>query len=135
MRNWMTPVIYILMALAAFFVGLQLISNTTGFLSSIIMMIGIAVLVYGAIYFIFLRNRGYGGGGKSSNEMKKYKQAVKQSKQKYKQTTPVIKKSPVAKAASKPSGGFSKKPKRRNSAPHLRVIEGSKNKDKNRASF
>lgn len=132
MRNWMTPIIYTLIALAVFAVGFQLITNTAGFLGQMIMMIGIAVLVYGAIYFLFLRNRSFGGG--KGNEMKKYKQAVKQSKQKYKQSTPTIKKSPLAKVTQKTQPNPKRNRKRMN-APHLRVIEGNKNKDKNRASF
>ncbi|MBH0229844.1 hypothetical protein LCL89_01840 [Halobacillus yeomjeoni] len=133
MRNWMTPIMYTLMGLAVFYVGFQLITNTSSFLTSIVIMIGFAVLVYGAIYFLFLRNRGFGGGG-NKNEMKKYKQAVKQSKQKYKQPTPTIKKSNIAKTAVK-SSPLGRKPRKRSSASHLRVIEGHKNKDKNRASF
>ncbi|MBN9653653.1 hypothetical protein J0K78_05175 [Halobacillus sp. GSS1] len=135
MRNWMTPVIYTLIGLAIFFVGVQLFTNTTSFLTSIVMMIGIAVLIYGAIYFFFLRKRGIGGAaGGNRNEMKKYKQAVKQSKQKYKQPTPAIKKSPVAKAQTKASA-LGRKNRKRSSGPQLRVIEGSKSKGKNRATF
>jgi beta-lactamase regulating signal transducer with metallopeptidase domain len=133
MRNWMTPIIYTLFALAVLYVGIQLFTNTSSFLSSMIMMIGIAVLVYGAIYFLFLRNRGFGGGG-NRTEMKKYKQAVKQSKQKYKQPTPTIKKSSMTKPKVKPSP-IGKKNRKRSSAPHLRVIEGNKDKQKNRATF
>lgn len=136
MRNWMTPVIYTLIGLAVFFVGIQLFTNTTGFLTSIVMMIGIAALIYGAIYFFFLRNRGFGGvaGGGNRNEMKKYKQAVKQSKQKYKQPAPAVKKSTVTKAQPKASG-FGGKNRKRTNGPQLRVIEGNKSKDKNRATF
>ncbi|WP_226582956.1 SA1362 family protein [Halobacillus litoralis] len=135
MRNWMTPVMYTLIGLAIFFVGIQLFTNTSGFLTSIVTMIGIAALIYGAIYFFFLRNRGFGGGtGGNRNEMKKYKQAVKQSKQKYKQQTPVVKKSPVAKAQAKTST-IGRKNRRRANGPQLRVIEGNKSKDKNRATF
>ncbi|MBA2173626.1 hypothetical protein H0266_01825 [Halobacillus locisalis] len=134
MRNWMTPIIYTLMGLAVMYIGLQLFTNTMSFLTSIVLMIGIAVLIYGAIYFFFLRNRGFGGGGGNKNEMKKYKQAVKQSKQKYKQPTPTVKKSSLSKVAPKPSVNPKRNRKRMN-APHLRVIEGNKSKDKNRASF
>jgi hypothetical protein len=136
MRNWMTPVIYTLIGLAVFFVGIQLFTNTTGFLTSIVMMIGIAALIYGAIYFFFLRNRGFGGAstGGNRNEMKKYKQAVKQSKEKYKQPEPAVKKSPVTKAQPKASG-FGRKNRKRTNGPQLRVIEGNKSKDKNRATF
>ena len=136
MRNWMTPVIYSLMGLAVFFVGIQLFTNTSGFLMQILKMILIAALIYGAIYFFFLRKRGFGGStGGNRNEMKKYKQAVKQSKQKYSQPTPVIKKSPVAKAQAKASSLGRSKPRKRSNGPQLRVIEGSKSKDKNRATF
>ncbi|WLR46295.1 SA1362 family protein [Halobacillus litoralis] len=135
MRNWMTPVIYTLIGLAIFFVGIQLFTNTTGFLTSIVTMIGIAALIYGAIYFFFLRKRGFGGAaGGNRNEMKKYKQAVKQSKQKYKQPTPAIKKSPVAKAQTKASS-LGRKNRKRMNGPQLRVIEGNKSKGKNRATF
>ncbi|UOQ42547.1 hypothetical protein MUN89_11175 [Halobacillus salinarum] len=130
-RKWMTPVIYTLIALAVFYVANQLFTNTTGFLTRIVMMIGIAVLIYGAIYFIFLRNRSFAGGNR--NEMKKYKQAVKQSKQKYK--APTVKKSTPAKPQMAKPSPIGKKKRKRNNSPHLRVIEGNKNKGKNRASF
>ncbi|MFC7320853.1 SA1362 family protein [Halobacillus campisalis] len=131
-RKWITPVIYTLIALAVFYVAVQLLTDTTSFLSSIIMMIGFAVLLYGAIYFFFLRHRMGSGGNK--NEMKKYKQAVKQSKQKYKAPSPVkaskVKTNPSFKTAS-----IQKKKSRRKNTPNLRVIEGSKNTKKDRASF
>ncbi|WP_173916173.1 SA1362 family protein [Halobacillus sp. Marseille-Q1614] len=132
-RNWMTSLIYSLIALAIFYVGIQLFTNTSSFLSSIIMMIGIAVLIYGALYFFILRHRTGGGGGGSRNEMKKYKQAVKQSKQKYK--SPTVKPKKTQPSPVKPSL-MQKKKQRRRSAAHLRVIEGQKNnKRKDRASF
>ncbi|MGP4061739.1 SA1362 family protein [Halobacillus litoralis] len=135
MRKWMTPVMYTLIGLAIFFVAIQLFTNTSSFLTSIVMMIGIAALLYGAIYFFFLRNRGFGGGtGGNRNDMKKYKQAVKQSKQKYKQPSPPVKKTNAAKTPAK-SSPFSKKKRKRTNTPQLRVIEGNKSKDKNRATF
>ncbi len=130
-RKWITPVIYALIALAVFYVGIKLTTDTSAFLKMIIMTIGMAAVLYGAIYFFFLRNRT--GSLGSRNEMKKYKQAVKQSKQKYK-APPVIKKSTTIKAQAKPSP-FNQKKRKRPNVPHLRVIEGSKNKGKNRASF
>ncbi|WP_082233864.1 SA1362 family protein [Halobacillus massiliensis] len=132
-RNWMTPLIYTLMTLALFYIGLQLFTNTSSFLSSIIMMIGMAVLIYGALYFFILRHRTGGRGGSRSNEMKKYKQAVKQSKQKYK--SPSIKPAKAQPSPAKPSVMKNKK-QRRKSTANLRVIEGQKNnKRKDRASF
>ncbi|UOQ93713.1 hypothetical protein MUO14_01535 [Halobacillus shinanisalinarum] len=131
-RNWGTLVMYTLITLAIFYVGYQMVTNPSSFLSSIIMMIGIAVLVYGAIYFLFLRNRVRAGAGRNSNEMKKYKQAVKQSKQKYKSPAPVKSK---AKPAPKFSSNTKQTKAKRKNAPNLRVIEGNKSKGKNRASF
>ncbi|WP_431798964.1 SA1362 family protein [Halobacillus andaensis] len=130
-RNWVTPVIYTLIALAVFYVGVQLFTNTSSFLSSIVMMIGIAVLIYGAIYFFFLRNRI--GSGANRNEMRKYKQAVKQSKQKHKAPKPV--KAAKTNAAASKSTSLQKKKSKRKQPSHLRVIEGNKNNKKDRASF
>ncbi|GGF08226.1 hypothetical protein GCM10010954_03330 [Halobacillus andaensis] len=130
-RNWVNPMIYTLIALAIFYVGVQLFTNTSSFLSSIVMMIGIAVLIYGAIYFFFIRQR-IGSGG-NSNEMKKYKQAVKQSKQKYKAPKPV--KSTKTNTSTTKSTSLQKKKAKRKQPSHLRVIEGNKNNKKDRASF
>lgn len=125
-RRWFTWLIYALIGLAAFYVVSQLFTNTAGFLTSIIVMIGVAAVIYGLIYFVFIRKRVSGG---NTNEMKKYKQAVKQSKQKYGTSTSDTTK--MTKTAKKPT-------KKRKAAPsHLRVINGTKGKDKdnNRATF
>ncbi|MCP3025712.1 SA1362 family protein [Halobacillus sp. A5] len=131
-RNWVTPVIYTLIALAVFYVGVQMFTNTSSFLRSIVMMIGIAVLIYGAIYFFFIRNRM--GSGANRNEMKKYKQAVKQSKQKYKAPKPV-KSAKTSTSPTSKSTPLQKKKTKRKQSSHLRVIEGNKNNKKDRASF
>ncbi|MFD2925942.1 SA1362 family protein [Halobacillus naozhouensis] len=133
LRNWGALVMYTMISLAIFYVGFQLVNNPSSFLSSIIMTIGIAVLVFGAIYFLFLRNRVGSGSGRNSNEMKKYKQAVKQSKQKYKSSQPI--KSNKSKLDTKLSVNSKKKKPKRKNTPNLRVIEGSKSKGKNRATF
>lgn len=80
-------------------------------------MVGIGVVIFAAIYFLVLRQR-------PSSEMKKYKQAVKQSKMKYK-TSP---QSPV-RSSNKPNSLSSRKRSRKR-ATHLRVIEGNKSKKK-----
>src|SRR5699024_9054843 len=72
-------VVYIIIGLAIFGLISQLIGNPMNFFKEIIFMIGMAVIVFAVFYFIFFRKRS------SSNEMNKYKQAVKQSKRKYKQ--------------------------------------------------
>ncbi|SIS36930.1 SA1362 family protein [Salimicrobium flavidum] len=129
-RRWFTWMIYVLIGLAAFYVVSQLLTNTTGFLSSIIVMVGIAAVIYGLIYFLFIRKRlGSGAGSGNTDDMKKYKQAVKQSKQKY---------GKPAGETTKQSKPPKKQTKKRKASPsHLRVIEGTKgkNKDDNHVSF
>ncbi|MFD1018718.1 SA1362 family protein [Thalassobacillus hwangdonensis] len=127
-RSLMTPVIYVLIGLAIVGVALGLINDTMGFLMNILIMIGIAAVFYFIITHFVLKNR-----GGSSNEMKKYKQAVKQSKAKYKSTSTEPKR--MAKPSFQPATLSGKKRKKAAQATHLRVIEGHKNKKKNRASF
>ncbi|WP_347862768.1 SA1362 family protein [Salimicrobium sp. PL1-032A] len=127
-RQWFTWVIYALFGLAAFYVVSQLFTNTAGFLTSIMVMVAVAAVIYGLIYFVFIRKRVSGG---NTNEMRKYKQAVKQSKQKYGSSAPDTSK--IQKNTKKPAK------KRKSAPPHLRVINGTKGKDKdkdnNRATF
>lgn len=63
--------------------------------------------------------------------MKKYKQAVKQSKVKYKQYSSAS--SHTTNTNKKQTAQLKKKRNRR--APHLRVIDGNKSKGKDRATF
>src|SRR5699024_9022794 len=96
----------------------SLINDPIKLLSSILIMIGVA-----AILFFFVRavlNRRNMG---TSDEAKIYKKAVKQSQQKYKQE-----KSAVNKSAST-TKKINPKKKRRNAA-YLTVIEGKKDKKK-----
>lgn len=81
-------------------------------------MLGMGLVLFAAIYFLFFRNRG-------TDETKKYKQAVKQSKRKYKRQTQAVKTrtQPVVTKSK-----FKKRPS------HLRVIDGNKTKKKKRAS-
>ncbi len=90
------------------------------------MMLGFAVAIFALLYFIVNRSRG------SSDEMKKYKQAVKQSQSKYQQAAP---KKPTPAPLANRKTDRSRKGKRR--PTHLRVIEGnkSKTKGKDRATF
>lgn len=123
-RNKFSFVVYIIIGLAIFGLISQLIGNPMNFFKEIIFMIGMAVIVFAVFYFIFFRKRS------SSNEMKKYKQAVKQSKRKYKQnknikTNHKSKRPSVQKTRKK----ISKRP------THLRVIDGGhRSKRKKRAS-
>lgn len=117
---------YIIIALAVFGVITQLFGNTRNFLMGIVTMLGFAVAIFALLYFVVNRPRG------SSDEMKKYKQAVKQSRSKYQQATP---KKPTTVPFANQKTVRTRKGKRRPS--HLRVIEGnkSKTKGKDRATF
>lgn len=126
-RNKFSIIIYMIIALAVIGIVSQLFNDPIIFLKDIFMIIGVGVVLFSIVYFILFRNRSHS----SSSEMKKYKQAVKQSQQKYKpkhvqqSTKNQQKKSPYSK----------RKASRR--ASHLRVIDGNgdKSKQKDRATF
>lgn len=125
-RNKIAYLFYIIIALAVFGLITQLFGNTRNFLMGMAMMLGFAVAIFALLYFIVNRSRG------SSDEMKKYKQAVKQSQSKYQQATP---KKPTPAPLANRKTDRTRKGKRR--PTHLRVIEGnkSKTKGKDRATF
>ncbi|MBT2214430.1 hypothetical protein KK120_01120 [Virgibacillus dakarensis] len=120
-RNIVSVFIYLIIGLAAIGLVSQLFTNTASFFTSIFTMLGVGIAVFAVIYFVFLRKR------TPSNDMKKYKQAVKQSKAKYK-----TKAKSTKQVHSQPLPTKKKATKR---ASHLRVIDGNKHKRKNRASF
>ncbi|ALX48060.1 SA1362 family protein [Lentibacillus amyloliquefaciens] len=122
-----TLVVYAIIGLAVIGVITQLFSNTASFLTSIFTMLGFGIVIFALLYFFIFRKR----SGASSNETKKYKQAVKQSKAKYKQQPQQTKSSSSSKREK--SSPFKKKSGKRPS--HLRVIDGNKSKRKNRASL
>ncbi|MEN1970562.1 SA1362 family protein [Lentibacillus sp. N15] len=119
-RNKFSVFVYVIIGLAAIGLFSQLFTNTAHFFSRIFTMLGFGIAVFAVIYFVFLRKRA------PSNDMKKYKQAVKQSKAKYKSNT---------KPQQKASQPVHMKKKAAKRASHLRVIDGNKQKRKNRASF
>ncbi|MFC4558788.1 SA1362 family protein [Virgibacillus kekensis] len=122
-RNKFTWLVYMIVGLAVVGVVVQLFTNTASFLSNLVWMLAIGAAISAAIYFIFLRKRA------PSHETRKYKQAVKQSKMKYKNTNnnPSV--------ASKRPQPIQMKRKLNKRASHLRVIDGNKSKRKDRASF
>ncbi|PWU68540.1 MULTISPECIES: SA1362 family protein [Gracilibacillus] len=127
-RNWSTWLVYLFIGLAAIGFTVTLFTDTFGLIRSLLFSLIIGAIIFGAFYFLFLRKR-------STNELKKYRKAVKQSKQKYK--TNFTRKSSTA-TKPKPTFTANKSPlKHRKNAPHLRVIEGNANnkKRKNRASL
>lgn len=123
-RNKFSAFVLAILVLAGIGLLAQLFTNTADFLSNIMIMLGVGVAIFAVFYVFFLRKRA------PSNDMKKYKSAVRQSKSKY---TP------------NSYSGISNNPKRKQTvqmkkkinkrAPHLRVIEGNKHKRKNRATF
>lgn len=90
-----TIVVYAIIGLAIIGVVTQLFSNTASFLTSIFTMLGFSIIVFALLYFFIFKKR----SGGTSDESKKYKQAVKQSKAKYKQ--PQQDKSPSTPKSSK----------------------------------
>lgn len=127
-RNKIAILVYLIIGLAIIGLFSQLIGNTKNFLINILMMIGIAVIIFAVFYYLFFRKRG------TSDEMKKYKQAVKQSKQKYK-SNPSPKKTTENSKVNRNSKNLAVNRKGKKRATHLRVIEGNKSKGKDRATF
>ncbi|MGP4042331.1 SA1362 family protein [Gracilibacillus sp. D59] len=127
-RNIGSIVVYALIGLAVFGFISFLITDTLGLLQYLFISLLIGAAIFGLVYFFFLRRR-------TPNELRKYRKAVKQSKQKYKyqqkhnrmQPNP-IKHNVSAKKTTRPL-------KTRKNHTHLRVIEGNKQKKKNRASL
>lgn len=113
------------LAIVGFFT--MLIKNPGRLLVSILVMIGIAFVIYFVFRAIMNRN---GSGGGNNKEMRKYRQAVKQSNKKYK-TQP----KKIQQRNSKPQTLRSLKRRRKN-VPYLKVIDGKKstNKEDDRAS-
>ncbi|MEW9677510.1 SA1362 family protein [Lentibacillus sp. L22] len=123
-RNKFSVFVYVIIGLAVIGLFSQLFNNTAHFFGRIFTMLGVSIAIFAVIYFVFLKKRA------PSSDMKKYKQAVKQSKAKYKTNN----KKSVRQKSPQPLNMKKKATKR---ATHLRVIDGNGNKQKrkNRASF
>ncbi|ENH97447.1 hypothetical protein J416_05523 [Gracilibacillus halophilus YIM-C55.5] len=119
--------LYILIGLAIVGFTVSMFNNPGILIKNLLISLLIGAVIFGLIYYFFIYRR-----MTSNNELKKYRQAVKQSKQKYG-------KRPKANPVSKPSNirkkpSIKNKPSRKH-APHLRVIDGNKQKKKDRASL
>ncbi|TQS74525.1 hypothetical protein DX933_11310 [Ornithinibacillus gellani] len=125
LRNKFSIFIYIVIALAIVGVVSSLFTNPIKFISNILLMLVVGAVIFALVYFFVIKRR------LPSNEMKKYKQAVRQSKQKYKQHTSVSTKTPHQKKHSLTK--IRTKTKKR--PDHLRVIDGNKSKRKKRDSI
>jgi len=123
------PLIYSIIGLAIIGFGYELFTDTASLFTELLIGAAFAVLIVGAVYF-FLQKR----NGGNSNEMKRYRQAVRQSKKKYGQTQS-SKLSSKMKPSTIKSKVASKQKQVKKGAPQLRVIEGNKDKKKDRASL
>lgn len=122
-RSKFSWIVYGIISLALIGIVYQLLTNTVGLFKSLFIMIAVGSIIFTAIYFIFLKKRA------PSNDMKKYKQAVKQSKLKYKQNNE------ASSFKNRNRQTTLKRRLARRRAPHLRVIQGSKPKQKDRTTF
>ncbi|WP_186575815.1 SA1362 family protein [Aquibacillus kalidii] len=125
-RHKLSLFIYLLIGLAIFGFATQLITNTASLIINLLVMVAIGAVIYGALYYFVLRKR-------NTNELKKYRKAVKQSKMKYKKDS--VGQKSFSKMTKQPSPLKNNRKPTRERATHLRVIEGNKHKRKNRASF
>lgn len=120
MRSRLSGWLYIILGLAVIGLVSQLFTNTAQFMKTILYVIGFSIVVFFIIRAIFFNNKA------RSNDMRKYKQAVRQSKLKYKHRS---EQQPI------PTFKRTKRNKVKRRATHLRVIDGHKSKRKNRATF
>nr|WP_244986897.1 SA1362 family protein [Oceanobacillus caeni] len=118
---------YVIIGLGVIGIVSQLFTQPGKFVMSILTTIFFGLVIFALIYFVFLRKKA------PSNEMKKYKKAVRQSKAKYKSDN--VRATHAAKLTSKKQPNPIKKNRSRRSAGHLKVIDGNKTKRKDRASF
>ncbi|SET61611.1 hypothetical protein SAMN05421676_10682 [Salinibacillus kushneri] len=120
--------VYIIMALAVFGIFYQLLFDTAQLFKYILMTVGFAAILFGIFYF-FMKRRGLSGFSKQ------YRKAVKQSKRKYGNTSHNQRMYKATVRQQRNKSHQPGKPKATRSAAHLRVIDGKKDKKKNRASF
>jgi uncharacterized membrane protein YgaE (UPF0421/DUF939 family) len=119
------PLIYVIIAFAIVGLVTSFVTNTVEFFKALLMTIGFVVLFTGIIYLIRSRS--------NTNEFsRKYKKAVKQSKRKYGSSNDTKQYAMAVRTQRKWADSTRQK---RRDVPHLRVIEGKKDKKKNRAFF
>jgi len=123
------PLIYAIVGLGIIGFGYKLFTDTTSLFTELLIGAAFAVLIVGAVYFFLSRRN-----GGNSDEMKRYRQAVRQSKKKYGQTQS-SKISSKMKPSTIKSKVTTKQKHMKKDSPQLRVIEGNKSKKKNRASL
>lgn len=122
-RNITSLIFYAVIGLAIFGFIFSLFDNAIGVFISILISLAIGAAIFGLVYFFFFKQR-------NSDELKKYRKAVKQSKQRYKN-----KKTNQTVNFKAPKQQNSLRKNKRKNAPKLRVIEGNKQKKKNKISL
>ena len=120
-RNITSIIVAFLAGLAIIGFVTMLVKNPGGLMISILVMIGMAFLIFVVLRAI-LNRRGPGGG--NSDEMKKYRKAVKRSNQKYKAQSKKVQKGKNVAQSSRPLK------RKRKSVPYLKVIDGKKSSTK-----
>jgi len=121
-HNKLQFVLYILISLAIIGVVSSLIQNPGSFLVQIFMIVAIAFVVFLIFSYVVQRRSPH-----TSSEMKKYRQAVKQSKEKYKQKQPRQRSNNNQSISANLKKSPNQRKKRRiKRHSHLRVIEGKK---------
>ena len=115
-RNKFSIVVYFIIGLAAIGIVSQLLNNPSAMFRNILIMIGIAVVIFAFLYFFIIKR----GSHLKNDEMKKYKKAVKQSQRKYKHTHANL----AINNKNKLKHSQQKRKSRRR-ASHLRVIDGT----------
>ncbi|GAE91229.1 hypothetical protein JCM21714_173 [Gracilibacillus boraciitolerans JCM 21714] len=124
-----SALVYFLIGLAILGFVTALITNALGFLTSLLLSLTIGAVIFGLVYFFLIRKR-------QPNDIRKYRKAVKQSKQKYnyRNNYSKMQPTPIKQNTSHKKINHSLKQNRKN-IPQLRVINGNKQKKKNRASL
>ncbi|WJE51667.1 SA1362 family protein [Bacillus cereus] len=130
-RSFTFALVMLIIGLAIFGLVSSAITNPYGMVKNIAIML----LVVGVFYLLYKMFTSSSGSANSQNS---YKRAAKQSNQKYgKQNVAPLSNSLLKRNASDDKGkkGNSSVLKRKRKQSHLTVIEGKKNKKKDRASF
>lgn len=119
-RNLMSILIAFIAGLAIVGFFTMLIKNPGRLFTTILIMVGVAFLLFFILRAVLNRS---GAGGNNTAEMKKYRQAVKRSNEKY---SPKQKKVDKKKESSSRKGAN----RRRKNVPYLKVIDGKKSSNR-----
>ncbi|PEE41859.1 SA1362 family protein [Bacillus pseudomycoides] len=136
-RSFTFALFVLIIGLAIFGLVSSAITDPYGMVKNIAIML-LVVGVFYLLYKMFTSSSGSTGSTGSANSQNSYKRAAKQSNRKYgKQNVAPLSNSLLKRNASddKVKKGNSSLLKRKRKQSHLTVIEGKKNKKKDRASF